>query len=156
MPTTASLSRTKGLLPLVALLFLLAGCTTTPKGDSMRAGQAGAVATIKVYVPSPVETAAGNDVRCQIQLIDGVAVESSDSLTPGKHRLIVALHSEGKEYVGDVDLIIPEPKNYRLKAERKEDSFTLSLVEVGTAKAVATSTAPLDHVMKFLVFVIQK
>ena len=142
------------LLPILAALFLLAGCTT-PHG-TMRAGQADAVATIRVYVPSPVETAAGSEVRCIIQSIDGVLVGSSDSLTPGKHRLIVALTLGGNEHVGDVDLIIPEAKNYRLKAEKKDDSFTLSLVEVTTARTVATSTAPANQQMKFLVFVLQK
>ena len=142
------------MLPVLATLLLLVGCTT-PR-DTMRAGQAGAVATIRVYVPSPVEAAAGHEVRCVIQSIDGALVGSSDSLTPGKHRLIVALTAGGSEHVGDVDLIIPEPKNYRLKAEKKDDSFTLSLVEVTTAQVVATSTAPTGQQMKFLVFVIQK
>jgi hypothetical protein len=133
---------------------LFAGCTIPPRGA--RAGQPGTAASLKVYVPSPVETATGHEVRCQIQSIDNIAVGSSDSLTPGTHRLIVALTSEGRESVGDVDLIIPEAKNYRLKAEKKDDSFTLSLVEVVTDRAVATSTAPTSQQMKFLVFVLQK
>jgi len=154
LPKSESPLPTKHLLPVFGLLFLLGGCAT-PWGG-MRADHADAVASIKVYVPSPVETSAGNEIRCQIQSIDGVAAGSSDSLSPGKHRLIVALSSTEKEYVADADLIIPEAKNYRLKAEKKDDSFTLSLVEVDTAKTVATSTAPVNQNMKFLVFVLQK
>ena len=146
--------RMANLLAAVALLAMLSGCTS-PR-DSMRAGQTGAVATIKVFVPSPVETSASNEVYCQIQSIDGVAAGATESLSPGKHRLIITLSHLGKSYVGDADLIIPEAKNYRLKAERKEEAFTLSLIEVDSSRAVATSTAPANPQMKFLVFVIQK
>ncbi len=148
-------SRWKTSLPgAAALLFLLTGCTS-PLGP-VRAGQTGAVATIKVFVPSPVETSAANEVPCQIQSIDGVAAGAADSLSPGKHRLIIILTSLGKSYVGDADLIIPEAKNYRLKAERKDEAFTLSLIEVDSSRTVATSTAPVNPQMKFVVFVIQK
>ena len=134
-------------------LFALAGCNTLP--GIRWPGRPDAVATVRVYVPTVVEAGAGNEVGCEIQSIDGITLDGGDRLSPGKHRLIVSFNSGGKAYVGDVDLVIPEAKNYRLKAERKDDSITLSLVEAKTAKVVATSTAPAEQQMKFLVFVIQ-
>ena len=144
------------LLPLSVLILVLGGCTTASHETASTRQVIIAVASLKVHVPSPVEAAAGNEIRCQIQSIDGTAVSASDDLSPGKHRLIVTLESLKQEFVGEVELIIPEPRNYRLKAERKDDAFTLSLVEVESSRTVATSTATAAPRMKFLVFVIQK
>ena len=88
-------------------------------------------------------------------MIDGIEAASSDKLQPGHHRVIVALGSNENEHVGDVDLLIPAAKSYRLKAERNDENFTLSLLEEGTDKIAATSSALPNQVMKFKVFVIQ-
>ena len=72
------------------------------------------------------------------------------------HRVIVALGSNENEHVGDVDLLIPAAKNYRLKAERDDETFIISLVEDDSGKIAATSTALVSQVMKFKVFVGQK
>jgi hypothetical protein len=89
-------------------------------------------------------------------MIDGVDAEGSDRIQPGHHRVIVALGAGENEHVGDVDLLIPAAKNYRLKAERDDEMFQLSLIETDTGKVAATSAAPVSQVMKFKVFVGQK
>ena len=150
---TATLGR---LIQLAAFVLALSGCATLRPGPTPPVQPSGPKASLKVHVPSPVEAAAGNEIRCQIQSIDGTPADASEELPPGKHRLIVTLNSLNQEYVGEVELIIPEPRNYRLKAERKEDAFTLSLVDVESSRTVATSTAPAAARMRFLVFVIQK
>ena len=68
----------------------------------------------------------------------------------------MALGGNEGEYTGDVDLIIPAARDYRLKAEREDDTFTLSLIETDTGKVVATSSAQAAQIMPFQVFVIQK
>lgn len=144
----------KSLLPVAALLLVFTGCSSLPEG--MQPGKGQAVATLQEHVPSPDVSPANKEIRCHIQMIDGVEAESSDKLRPGHHRVIVALGNEGSEHVGDVDLLIPAAKSYRLKAERNDETFTLSLIEADTGKVAATSTALVNQVMKFQVFVIQK
>lgn len=141
----------KRLLPLAVLLWSLAGCTTPPGGS-----EPAMVATLQVQPPSPEASPDNKEIACQIQMIDGVMVASSDRLRPGHHRLIVALGSQEGEHTGDVDLVIPQAKGYRLRAERDKEAFTLALIEVETSKIVATSTAQAGQVMQFQVFVIQK
>ena len=148
----------KPFLSLLTLL-LLGGCmmpeSRVPTGHTaMKAS--GPVATLEVHRASPIEFFTGYDARCQILSIDGVEVDSSSQLLPGNHALTVTLNHLGRDYLGDVDLIIPEPKNYALKAQRKGESFTLSIIDVDANKVIATSTALLDDRMKFLVFVVQK
>jgi hypothetical protein len=55
-----------------------------------------------------------------------------------------------------VDLVIPAAKDYRLKAEREDDTFTLSLVDAESSQVVALSSAQANQIMTFQVFVIQK
>lgn len=141
----------KSLFPVAALLLVFTGCSSAPEGN----GKA-AVATLQEHVPSPAESPANKEIRCHIQMIDGLEAVSSDKLQPGHHRVIVALGNEGSEHVGDVDLLIPAAKNYRLKAERNDELFTLSLLEEETGSVAATSAAQVSQVMKFKVFVRQK
>jgi hypothetical protein len=147
----------KHLLPLIALL-LVAGCTTPPaKMQTARPAPAAPVARIEVHRANPIEFFTGYEARCEIHSIDGVSViDSSYELSPGNHTLTVSLSHLGRDYTGDVDLVIPEAKCYELKAKRKGDAFMLSIVDVEQDKIIATSTAPLDDHMKFLVFVVQK
>lgn len=121
----------------------------------MASNQPEAVATLQEHIPSPVDSPANKEIRCHIQMIDGVEAAGSDTLHTGHHRLIVALGIEGSEHVGDVDLLIPAAKNYRLKAEQHDEMFTISLIEDDTGNVAATSTAPANQVMQFKVFVIQ-
>ena len=144
----------KTLLPFAALLLVLTGCSSLP--DALRPGKGKAVATLQEHVPSPEVSPANKEIRCHIQMIDGVEAQASDALKPGHHRVIVALGNEGSEHVGDVDLLIPAAKSYRLKAEREEEIFTLSLIEEGTGKVSAAAKAETNQVMKFQVFVLQK
>ena len=144
----------KSLFLLAALLLLLAGCSS-PTAVTPPA-KAKPVATIQTQAPSTDVSPANKEIRCQIHMIDGVDAEGSDSLKPGHHRVIVALGAGENEHVGDVDLLIPAAKNYRLKAERNEEMFTLSLIEADTGKVAATSAALVNQVMKFKVFVGQK
>ena len=144
----------KSLFPFTALLLVFAGCSN-PTGGTPQ-GKAQPVATIQTQAPSTDPSAANKEIRCHLHMIDGVDAEGSDNLKPGHHRVIVALGSGENEHVGDVDLLIPAAKNYRLKAERDEEMFRLSLIEVDTGKVAATSAALVSQVMKFKVFVGQK
>ena len=144
----------KSLFPLAVLLLVLAGCSSPPA--TTPPATPAPVATIQTQAPSTDASPANKEIRCHIHMIDGVDAEGSDSLKPGHHRVIVALGAGENEHVGDVDLLIPAAKNYRLKAERDEEMFRLSLVEADTGKIAATSAALADQVMKFKVFVGQK
>lgn len=141
------------LLVAMGLLLMGAGCVTTQSGGGAEPGK---VATLEVQVPSAAPSPENKEIACRIQLIDGAMVASSDRLRPGHHRLVVALGGNEGEYTGDVDLVIPAARDYRLKAEREEDTFTLSLIETDTGKVVATSSAQAAQLMPFQVFVIQK
>ena len=158
----------KRLIPLIALLGLV-GCknfttmmhSARAKSASPAAATAPAapapVATLEVHRSSPIEFFTGYEAKCEIHSIDGAAVmDTNYQLLPGNHTLTVSLSHLGRDYTGDVDLVIPEAKNYELKAKRKGDAFTLSIVDVEADKIIATSTAPLNDHMKFLVFVVQK
>ena len=147
----------KHFLPLIALLWL-AGCSTpAAKTQSAEPKPAAPVASIQVHRGSSLEFFTGYEARCEIHSIDGVSViDSSYELLPGNHTLTVSLSHLGRDYTGDVDLVIPEAKHYELKAKRKGDSFMLSIVEVEEDRIIATSTAPLNDHMKFLVFVVQQ
>jgi hypothetical protein len=111
---------------------------------------------LQVQPPSQDASPTNKEIVCQIQMIDGVMVGGSDRLRPGHHRLIVALGAQEGEHTGDVDLVIPQAKIYRLRAERDREAFTLSLIDAESSKVVATSTAQAGQVMQFQVFVIQK
>jgi hypothetical protein len=144
----------KSLLPVAALLLILTGCSSpSPSGQPVRNTKA---ATLQEHAPSVDASPANKEIRCHIQMIDGIEAASSDKLQPGHHRVIVALGSNENEHVGDVDLLIPAAKSYRLKAERNDETFTLSLLEDDTGKVAATSAALVSQVMKFKVFVSQK
>jgi hypothetical protein len=147
----------KPFLSLIAL-FWLAGCTTPPaKMQSAQPARKGPVATIEVHRANPMEFFTGYEAHCEIHSIDGASVlDSNYELSPGNHTLTVSLSHLGRDYTGDVDLIIPEAKRYELKAKRKGDAFMLSIVDVADNKVIATSTAPLDDHMKFLDFVVQQ
>jgi hypothetical protein len=143
-------------------MLLLGGCVThTAKIPAVPPGSATsspAVATIDVHRAGVLDFFTGNDVPCQIRSIDGVGIDTNFRLPPGNHTLTILLTHLGHEYVGDVDLVIPEAKTYELKARRKGDAFTLSLVDAESDKTIATSTAPLTDTdrLKFLVFVVQR
>jgi len=137
---------------LVSALFLfLTGCSSPTAGTPPAKGKP--VATIQTQAPSTDVSPANKEIRCHIHMIDGKDAEGSDSLQPGHHRVIVALGAGENEHVGDVDLLIPAARNYRLKAERDEEMFRLSLIETDTGKVAATSAALVGQVMKFKVFV---
>ena len=143
----------KNLLPLLALLWL-GGCGTPPAG--VPAGPPGAVATLKGDPAGTGQDYMGDEIHCRMQSIDGDSVGDSYQLRLGRHTLIATLGSQGKEYVGVIQLLIPEPKTYRLYARRKDDAVTVTLVDEEATKIVATSTAPLGPQMKFHVFVVQR
>ena len=144
----------KRLLPFAAVVLIAAGCSSPTTGPAL--GKPKPVATIQTQAPSTEVSPANKEIRCHIHMIDGKEAGGSDSLQPGHHRVIVALGSGENEHVGDVDLLIPAARNYRLKAERNEEMFTITLIEADTGKIAATSAALVDQVMKFKVFVGQK
>lgn len=138
-------------------LIGLSGCVTPPaKVQSARPAPPARVASIEVHRASPIEFFTGYETRCEIHSLDGFSVVNSNyELSPGNHTLTISLSHLGHDYVGDVDLLIPEAKRYELHAKKKGDAFTLSIVDVAGDKVIATSTAPLNDHMKFLVFVVQ-
>jgi hypothetical protein len=153
-----NLSRTDALAGLLTRLLaalgllLLAGCTTPTSAPPPP--EKGATLQVQPAKTSAVPT--DKEIACRIQLIDGALVASSEGLKPGHHRLVVALGDKEGEFTGDVDLVIPAVRDYRLRAERDEETFTVSLVEVPSGKVVATSSAQAAPMMQFQVFVIQK
>ena len=133
------------------------GARAQPSAPTAAANAPAPVATLEVHRATPIEFFTGYEARCEIHSIDGASVmDTNYQLLPGNHTLTVSLSHLGRDYTGDVDLVIPEAKNYVLKAKRKGDAFTLSIVDVEADKIIATSTAPLNDHMKFLVFVVQK
>lgn len=97
----------------------------------------------------------GGEIHCRIQSIDGDPVSDTTTLTPGPHTIIAVLTSQSQEYVGVIQLGLPEARPYRIHAHQREDAVTVTLVENGD-KLIATSTAPLAAQMKFEVFVQQR
>jgi hypothetical protein len=136
------------------MLLLLGGCSTPPAAGP--AAKTVAVATIKGDAAGAPENFMGDEIHCQMESIDGETVGATYQLRPGQHTLIATLASQGKEYVGVIQLLIPAARSYRVTARRKEDAVTVSLVDEDAAKIIATSTAPLGEHMKFYVFVVQK
>ncbi|HEX2860433.1 MAG TPA: hypothetical protein VHN79_02290 [Lacunisphaera sp.] len=147
-------SRITRFLLLAGWGLLIAGCATS--SDSGLGILPAKVATLEAQAPRSAATPESNEVACRIQLIDGAMVASSDRLKPGHHRLVVALGATEGEYAGDVDLVIPAAKDYRLRAEHEDETFTVSLMEADSGRIVATSSAPEAPLMNFKVFVMQK
>ncbi len=143
----------KSLFPLITML-LLGGCAAP--SEQAPAGRTKPVATLNGDPAAPMENFMGDEIHCQMQSIDGDTVGATYQLRPGKHTLIANLGSQGKEYVGVVQLLIPEARAYRVKARRKDDAVTVTLVDEEAKKIIATSTAPLSEQMNFYVFVVQK
>ncbi len=138
-------------------LIGLSGCVTrTAKMPPTRPEGAPLFASIEVNRTNPIEFFTGYETRCKIHSIDGVSVINSNyELSPGNHTLTVSLSHLGHNYVGEVNLLIPEAKRYELRAKQQGDAFMLSIVEVAGDKVIATSTAALNDHMEFLVFVVQ-
>jgi len=151
------ISQAVAMKPLLILtaLFLVAGCTT-PQATRRAVELKSPVASLEVRRTNPIEFFTGYEARCEIISIDGAGAGESCQLSPGNHTLTVSLKHLGREYSGDVDLVIPEARRYELKAKRKGDAFMLSIVDIGTGRIIATSTATLNDHMRFLVFVVQQ
>lgn len=146
-------------LPFLIFLLALAGCATPPptaSSGSKHPAPSTPLASLGVRRNNALGFFTGYEARCEIRSIDGVAVDSDFELTPGNHTLTVALSHHGRDYAGDVDLVIPEAKRYELKARRKGDAFMLSILDIQADKVIATSIAPVNDHMKFLVFVVQR
>ena len=151
----------KTLAPLL-LLLLLGGCASRPAGPTAPAAPATAAPATPTTHASvsgdPVGANTdfmGGEIHCRIQSIDGVAVDESVTVTPGRHTVIVVLTTRGEEYVSVVQVGLPEPRAYRIHAHHREDAVTVTLVD-DNDKLIATSTAALAPQMKFAVFVKQK
>jgi hypothetical protein len=146
----------KTLVPLLVLL-LLAGCATSPSGPpppKPPAAPAGPQATVTGDAEGEVTDYMGGEIHCRIQSIDGDTVNVTTALKPGPHTVIAVLTSQGEEYVAVIQVGLPEARPYRIRAHRRDDAVTVTLVEGD--KLLATSTAPLGPQMKFSVFVKQK
>lgn len=143
----------KTLLPVLVLALCLGGCSS----PSSPPAAGGPLAILKGDRPgAPDQDFMGDEIRCEMQSIDGESVGDSYGLTPGKtHTLIAHVFPDGKQCVAVIRLHIPQAKTYRIRARRNDDAVTLTLMEEG-GRLAATSTAPLADQMKFDVFVIQK
>lgn len=142
------------LIALAGWVLVVAGCTTT--GGSGKNIVPAKAASLEVPATERQTGHANTGIVCRIQMIDGVRASNSDRLKPGHRRLVVALRTQEGEFSGNVDLVIPAAKDYRLTAEREYDTFTISLIEADTSNVVATSTVSPAPVMSFQVFVLQK
>jgi len=145
----------KTLVPFLVLI-LLAGCTTGPTAATRpsASGQP-ALATVRGDPDGATTDYIGGEIRCRIQSIDGDTVHTDATFDPGPHTVIAVLTSQGEEYVGVIQVGLPEPRAYRIHAHQRDDAITVTLVDDSNNKLVATSTAPLASQMKFNVFVKQ-
>lgn len=145
----------KSLIQLLALL-LLAGCATNPSHPTAPAQPvpSGPQATVTGDAAGEVTDFMGGEIHCRIQSIDGDTANVTTPLKPGPHTVIAELTSQGEEYVAVIQVGLPEARSYRIRAHRRDDAVTVTLVEGD--KLLATSTAPLGPQMKFNVFVKQK
>lgn len=145
----------KTLVPFL-LLVLLAGCATAPISatKSLGTGQP-AVATVRGDPEGATTDFIGGEIHCRLQSIDGDAIHRDATFNPGPHTVIAVLTSQGEEYVGVIQVGLPEPKAYRIHAHQRDDAITVTLVDDSDNRLVATSTAPLASQMKFNVFVKQ-
>jgi len=151
----------KTLAPLL-LLILLAGCATGPTSTTGKTGTAKSPATAQATVSGDTDGATtdfmGGEIHCHVQSIDGDASNVNTTLKPGLHTVITVLTSQGEQFVGVVQVGLPanppEARSYRIRAHRRNDAITVTLVDDGD-KLVATSTASIAPQMKFSVFVKQ-
>jgi hypothetical protein len=142
---------------LLLVLLALAGCATSPSRSTpplASSTPAGPQATVTGDAEGEVTDFMGGEIHCRIQSIDGDTVNVTTALKPGPHTVIAVLTSQGEEYVAIIQVGLPEARPYRIRAHRRDDAVTITLVEGG--KLLATSTAPLAPQMKFNVFVKQK
>lgn len=145
----------KTLVPLL-LLILLAGCTTGPISATKPARpEQSAAATVRGDPEGATTDFMGGEIHCRIQSIDGDAVHKDATFDPGPHTVIAILTSDGEEYVGIIQVGLPAPRSYRIRAHQRDDAITVTLVDDSDSRLVATSTAPLAAQMKFNVFVKQ-
>lgn len=135
------------------LLVLLAGCTTGPTSTTNRVGQP-AFASVHGDADDATTDFMGGEIHCRLQSIDGETVHANTTFKPGPHTVIAVLTSQGEEYVGVIQVGLPEPRAYRIRAHQRNDAITVTLVD-DCDELVATSTAPLAAQMKFNVFVKQ-
>lgn len=142
----------KTLVPLL-FLILLAGCTTGPINATKPAGQP-ALASVRGDPDGATTDFMGGEIHCRLQSIDGDSVHVNTTFKPGPHTVIAVLTSKGEEYVGVIQVGLPEPRAYRIRAHQRDDAITVTLVD-DCDELVATSTAPLAAQMKFNVFVKQ-
>jgi len=144
----------KTLLPLL-FFILLTGCVT---GPSRPTGTTHLPAATQTTVSGDPEGATtdfiGGEIHCLIQSIDGDTTNVAATLQPGLHTVIAVLTSEGEEYVGVVQVGLPEARACRIRAHRRHDAITVTLVDEGDT-LLATSTARVAAQMKFNVFVKQ-
>jgi hypothetical protein len=146
----------KTLVPLL-LFILLTGCATGPAGGTATrtiSAPASALATVSGDPEGATTDFMGGEIHCHVQSIDGDTSNVTATLAPGMHTVIAVLTSQGQQYVGVVQVGLPEARAYRMHAHRRNDAITVTLVDE-TDKLVATSTAALAAQMKFNVFVKQ-
>ena len=154
----------KTLAPLL-LLILLTGCATGPTGmtgTTTKTGTTKPSAPVQATVTGDPDGATtdfmGSEIHCHVQSINGDTSNANTALKPGLHTVIAVLTSQGEQYVGVVQVGLPasppEARTYRIRAHRRNDAITVTLVDDGD-QLVATSTASVAPQMKFNVFVKQ-
>jgi len=144
----------KTLAPLL-LLVLLAGCASRPAPTAPNSASAQATVTVTGDPAGAATDFMGGEIHCHIQSIDGDPVSDTARLSPGRHSIIAVLNSQDQVYIGVIQIGVPDARPYRIRAHRREDAVTVTLVGE-CDRLIATATAPLAAQMKFDVFVKQK
>jgi hypothetical protein len=144
----------KTLAPLL-LLILVTGCATGPSRPTATThSRAATHANISGEPDGATTDFMGAEIPCHIQSINGDPADVTAPLQPGLHTVIAVLRSQGAEYVGVVQVGLPEARICRIRAHRRNDAITVTLVD-DSDTLLATSTALLAGQMKFSVFVKQ-
>jgi hypothetical protein len=143
--------RIRYILLSVTFVLLLAGCASTAT-VGVPADYAGPVATLKGNRAGIVAFFASKEAHCMLLALDGKGGNAFRVL-PGEHRVRFYVSNMGQEFVGNVQVTLPEPKDYQVRAWREHSTFTVSLFESGSTNEVGAFVIPVNQHMPLLIMV---
>jgi len=136
---------------ILLITFLCAGCATHKVG--IPTGYSGPTANLTGHLASPVEFFAGNEAHCQICAIDGSkkGPGTTYTLLPGHHQLELYLSNKSEEFYGNLELNLPKPNHYQLRAHREYDRFFITLTDMDQSVVVSTFSCDVNrHLPRFI------